>query len=1155
MPFKDVPTKVDFPGQERELLQFWRETDAFKKMCLNHKDDPKWSFIDGPITANNPMGVHHGWGRTYKDLILRFRTMQGHNLRYQNGFDCQGLWVEVEVEKEMGFTSKKDIEDYGLDKFVRRCKARVLRYAAVQTEQSMRLGYWMDWNDPDQLRELADMLMEDPAQTITVEGPNGTVTDSVEQIIGRLGLPELAGSYFTFSNENNYMIWSFLKKCWQNGWLYRGADVMPWCPRCATAISQHEIVTDGYAELTHRSVILRFPLRAEDGSQRIEDGLPESLLIWTTTPWTLTSNVAAAVGPELDYVKVRNADEVLYLSKGTLHMLRGDYTVLDKLKGEEMVGWSYDGPFDDLPAAQKPGGLTELDELISGIEINAVQAHRVIAWEEVGETEGTGIVHIATGCGAEDFELGREHGFPFLVPLEDEGHFVDGFGWLTGRHVSQVATPIFEDLERKELLYNVENYTHRYPTCWRCKTELVFRLVDEWFISMGEVYDKPREAITAEEKASSLRYQIMDVVDQIRWIPEFGHAREMDWLRNMHDWMISKKRYWGLALPIWICEGCGHHEVIGDEVELKARAIAGWDDFDGHTPHRPHIDAVKLECTQCSSVMSRIPDVGNPWLDAGIVPFSTLSYRADQDYWRKWYPADWISESFPGQFRNWFYSLLAMGTVMDSSPPFMENFGYATLLAEDGRAMHKSWGNSIEFSEAADQMGVDVMRWLFCAHKPENDLLFGYNRGDETRRRFLIPLWNVYSFFITYANLDNWEPNGGPDALLSNENFDPANSEGPTPLSDNLLDRWVLARLNQIITPVTESMENSDPLSAAIRIEAFLEDVTNWYVRRSRRRFWKSELDDDKNTAYATLYHLLVKFTRLLAPFVPFVTETMYQNLVRSVYSNAYESVHHTAWPTADSQTIDKDLIDGMALARQVASVGLSARNTAGLKVRQPLSRALAFTGGRHTLRPELIAIIIDELNVKDFEFVEDPEKLISYRILPNNKLLGPRFGAQFPEIRTALSGADAAVIAASVQAGRAITLELDGQTIELSPAEVLVQTQPAEGMAVAADKQVTVAVDATITPELRSEGLAREIVRRVQSMRKAADFDISDRITTHYQAEGDLADVFHTWGEYIKTETLTTDLIPGEPPTDSYIEKHNVDKQELILGVIRMAQ
>jgi isoleucyl-tRNA synthetase len=808
-----------------------------------------------------------------------------------------------------------------------------------------------------------------------------------------------------------------------------------------------------------------------------------------------------------------------------------------------MEGWTYDGPFDYMPANQEPGGHTALGKLTQGITATAAEAHRVVLWDQVGEEEGTGIVHIAPGCGAEDFQLGKEHHFPMVAPQEEEGHFVDGFDWLTGKHVSEIATPIFADLERKGILYHVEPYTHRYPTCWRCKSELVFRLVDEWYISMGEVYDKPRAALTAEEKARSLRYQIMDVVDQIRWIPEFGYSREMDWLRNMHDWLISKKRYWGLALPIWVCESCDHFEVIGDEHELQERAASGWEAFAGHTPHRPFVDEVKLTCPKCQGTMNRVADVGNPWLDAGIVPFSTLSYRHDRDYWRSWYPAKWISESFPGQFRNWFYSLLAMATVVDNSPPFLQNFGYATLLAEDGRPMHKSWGNSIEFNEAADKMGVDVMRWLYSAHKPENDLLFGYNRGDDARRRFLIPLWNVYTFLVTYARLDGWEPSFA---------FDPAQPEGPTPTSENLLDRWALARLNQVVTQVTEALEDSDPLNASLVLEALLDDLSNWYVRRSRRRFWKSEHDSDKNTAYATLYHTLVKLTRLLAPFIPFMTETMYQNLVRSVRPEAYLSIHHTTWPTADLACVDEKMLDQMALARQVASLGLSARNTAGLKVRQPLARVLVYAGGKATLSPELIEIVKDELNVKSFEFVEHAQKLVSYRIMPDNKQLGPRFGAKFPQVRAALAALDPGEVVQAVANEKPVLLEVDGQTVELAPGEVLISTQPVEGLAVAADKLATVAVDAHVTPELKAEGLAREIVRRVQAMRKDAGFDIADRITTYYQAGEELAEVFRRWQDYIMAETLSTALAAEVAPAGAYTETHKIEGESLELGVLR---
>jgi isoleucyl-tRNA synthetase len=583
--------------------------------------------------------------------------------------------------------------------------------------------------------------------------------------------------------------------------------------------------------------------------------------------------------------------------------------------------------------------------------------------------------------------------------------------------------------------------------------------------------------------------------------------------------------------------------VVGDEHELEERAIEDWDEFKGHTPHRPFIDKVKIACEKCNGAMERIPDVGNPWLDAGIVSFSTLSYRDDPDFWREWFPADWISESFPGQFRNWFYSLLAMATVLEGRPPFLENFGYASLYAEDGREMHKSWGNAIEFNEAADKMGVDVMRWLYCTHKPENNLLFGYNRAEETRRRFLIPLWNVYSFFSTYASLDGWTP--------SLKSFEPGAPEGPTPESDNPLDQWILARLNQVVARVTENFINSDAYTATLAFESLMDDLSNWYVRRSRRRFWKSEQDNDKNTAYATLWHVLVKMTRSLAPVIPFITEVMYQNLVRNVFADAYESVHHTDWPQADQAAVNEELVYQMDLARRVASLGLSARSNAGLKVRQPLAKVLAHVSeGSAELSDELVAIVADELNVKGLEFVAEAEALIRYKVLPNNKLLGPKYGADFPKVRAALAALNPADVAAQVAEEAPVDLKVDGKTISLSPEEVLVSTEGAEGMAVAADKLVTVAIDTILTPELKSEGLAREIVRRIQAQRKNADFSIEDRITTWYSAEDELAAVFTTWGDYIQAETLTTELVAGQPPAQAFVETHKVEGQEFTIGI-----
>jgi len=1121
--FKDVPSKVDFPKLEHEILKFWEEKKAFQKRRDMNRGKKQWSFIDGPITANNPMGVHHAWGRTYKDLYHRYKAMRGFHTRYQNGFDCQGLWVEVNVERELGFRTKKDIEDFGIARFVNLCKQRVLRYAAIQTEQSIRLGYWMDWNDPDFLRWLADKLDEDPEQVITVQGPRGPVTGTVEQIVGRLGLPELGGSYFTFSDENNYMIWTFLKKCWEKGWLYKGTDVMPWCPRCGTGISQHEIVTDGYQLLTQPAVYLRFPLRGRDH---------EALLVWTTTPWTLTSNVAAAVGPDLTYVKVKQGDWVYYLAKGTLlAAMQGEYQVLGELKGEEMVGWTYDGPFDDLPAQQRSG---------------SVEAHRVIPWKEVSEAEGTGIVHIAPGCGAEDFQLSKEFDLPVIAPLDEGGIYGEGFAWLTGRSAQEVAEDIFADLERKGLLYRIEDYTHRYPVCWRCGTELVFRLVDEWFISMGEQLDKPLEELTEEEKARNLRYQIMEVTKQIRWIPEFGLERELDWLRNMHDWMISKKRYWGLALPIWECHECGNFEVIGSEVELKERAVAGWEEFEGHTPHRPWVDAVKIRCSQCGAVISRIPDVGNPWLDAGIVPFSTLQYRTNRAYWEQWFPADWISESFPGQFRNWFYSLLAMSTVMVNRPPFLSCFGYATLLGEDGREMHKSWGNAIEFNEGAERIGVDVMRWMYCAHKPENNLLFGYNRADETRRRFLIPLWNVYSFLVTYANIDGWTPPPGSWKLETGNWEQEAGELG-------LLDRWILSRLQGVIKGMTERLDDYDAYGATRLVEAFVDDLSNWYVRRSRRRFWKSEHDADKNAAYTTLYTCLVTLSRLLAPLIPFTTEAMYQNLVCSVDETAPESVHHTDWPEPVEALVDEELMADMDLTMRVVELGRSARGTSGIKLRQPLARAVVVVNEQEQARLERLADLVrDELNVKELAFATDPTDLVEYEINLLPSVLGPKHGPRFPRLRQAVAAMDAVALARRLEAGLPIQVEVDGETVEVLPEEAEVRLKPKEGYAVATERALLVGVDVVITPELEKEGLARDVVRRIQNMRKEAGFEIADRITTYYQAGPKLKEVFADYGDYIAAETLSTALVEGAAPEGAYTGQFKLGGEELVLGVVR---
>jgi isoleucyl-tRNA synthetase len=1119
--FKPVPSSVDFAAQEQDVLRFWSESRAFDRLRALRAGGPRWSFIDGPITANNPMGVHHGWGRTYKDLFHRFAAMQGKETRYQNGFDCQGLWVEVNVERDLGFTSKRDIEDLGIAEFVVLCKQRVLNYAAVQTRQSVRLGYWMDWNTPAVLESLRDALGENPLQIMTLDGPRGPVTDTVEMLVARLGTPDLGGSYFTFSDENNYTIWHMLQSCHARGWIHKGHDVMPWCARCGTGLSQHEIVTEGYQELTHPSVTLRFPLRDRPG---------ESLLVWTTTPWTLTSNVAAAVGPELEYVQVRQGDESYYLSRGTLHMLRGSHEIVRAVPGRALDGWSYEGPFDHLPATRDSG---------------APAAHRIILWDEVGEQEGTGIVHIAPGCGAEDFALSKVHGLPVIAPLDEAGVFLPGFGTFTGQNVDQVRQPIFDDLRQRGLAYSLEDYTHRYPVCWRCQSELVFRLVDEWFISMGAPLDKPLAEVTEEVMSRNLRYQMLDAVErETRWFPSFGLDRELDWLRNMHDWMISKKRYWGLALPIYACAACGNVDVLGSREELQQRAVKGWERFEGRSPHRPYVDEVEIACSRCGAPVRRIPDVGNPWLDAGIVAMSTVGYRTDRSRWARWFPADLVTESFPGQFRNWFYSLIAMSVILERRAPFHNVFTYATLLAEDGRAMHKSSGNMVEFNEAADRMGVDVMRWLYMLQRPEKDLLFGYHVADETRRQFLIPLWNVYSFFVTYANLDEWTPGM-------------ARPQGEAPV----LDRWITARLDQVVGQVTRHLDAFEPHLAAAALQQFLDHLSNWYLRRSRRRFWShrgasSESDSDKAHAYATLYDVLTTLIRLLAPFVPFVTEVMYQNLVRSSDRQAPESVHHQSWPSP-SEAIAAPLLEEMDLVLRLVSLGHAARNTAGRKLRQPLSE-LAFTV-RQPREAEVVlrfaGLIADELNVKSVRVLDAASEAVVFRLNPLPRQLGQKYGARFPRIRQAVAALDPAAFALRLTNGEALAVEVDGESLSLLPDEVEVRMEPRVGFAAAADGPYLAALRTEVTPDLAREGLAREVVRRIQELRRNLGLHLAQRIEVTYQASPELGVALAQFAGYAAGEVLADRFAAGEVVGEESVHEFAFDGETVRLRLTPLAK
>jgi isoleucyl-tRNA synthetase len=1036
--FKPVTTRPDFIAMEHRILDLWRETRAFDLLVQQNAGHERFSFLDGPITANNPMGVHHAWGRTYKDVFQRYQAMLGKEQRFQNGFDCQGLWVEVEVEKELGLNSKREIEAYGLAEFADRCRERVCTYAGVQTEQSIRLGQWMDWEH----------------------------------------------SYYTMTDQNIEYIWHFLKTCHERGWLYRGARSMPWCTRCGTSLSQHELI-DSYREMTHLSVTIKLPLIGRPG---------EFILVWTTTPWTLPANTAAAVHPDLEYVAVRQNGELYYLGKNTLGMLRGPYTIERTLKGSELIGLTYVAPYAQLPVQR-------------GV------SHRIIGWKDVSETEGTGIVHIAPGCGAEDYELSKTEDIAVIVPIDDAGNYFDGFDWLSRRNVSEVAEPIVNDLAQRGLLYTAAEYTHRYPVCWRCQSELVFKLVDEWFISAQEI-----------------RPQLIAAARTVEWIPDWAGKRMEDWLNNMGDWCISRKRYWGLPLPFYICDQ-GHLTVIGSRAELTRLAVSGLDQL--RELHRPWIDAVKIACPQCGAVAERVPEVGDCWLDAGIVPFSTLDYLTNRPYWEKWFPADLVVE-MREQIRLWFYSLLFMSVTLVGRAPYKRVFVYEKVYDEFGRPMHKSAGNAISFGDAVERMGADVMRWMYCSANPEANLNFGYGLADDTRRK-LLTLWNVYAFFVTYANIDHFDP------LAPRI---PVDRRSP-------LDRWILARLQQVTEQCNRALGGYRPAEAPRRLEEFFDDLSNWYLRRSRRRFWKSEADEDKAAAYQTLYDVLVQTAKLLAPIIPFLAEELYQNLVRSVDQSAPVSVHLHPYPQANPALLDEQILQDTELVRRVIELGRAARSKASLKVRQPLAEMLvkpADPAERPALE-RLAAQIQDELNVKTVRFVEDLGELVTHTVKGKPQMLGPKYQREAPRVMDALRRADAAEVARAVAEGKPVTV--DGYTVLPEEIEVRVEDRP--GLSVAAEEGLAVAVTTTLTPELIQEGLARELVHRIQTMRKAADFNIEDRISTYFEtSDPTIVEVFDRFGDYVKSETLSRELVHGAVPPDAYRELVSVDGHHVTLAVRR---
>jgi len=1023
--FRKVSSSYDQHEIEPRILKFWDEHDFFHQLVQKNIGGKRFSFIDGPITANNKMGVHHAWGRTYKDIFVRYKSMQGAHQRYQNGFDCQGLWVEVEVEKELGLNSKKDIRAYGLDRFSTRCKERVREYAAVISEQSRRLGQWMDWEN----------------------------------------------SYFTMTDTNIEYIWMFLKRCHENGWLYRGKHVMPWCIRCGTSLSQHEMV-DSYREVKHPSVFLQLPIVGREN---------EFFMVWTTTPWTLAANTALAVNPDLVYVKANHGGKVVFLSKGTLAAVLGEGAeVMSEHKGEEFEGFRYKGPFAELPIQQ------------------AID-HRVVCDKMVGETEGTGIVHIAPGCGAEDFEVHKREGIGIVDPVDEAGRYLDGFGELTGMRVTEVAPIVYESLRKKGYLVKKETLAHRYPVCWRCGDELIFRLVEEWFI-----------------RCDALRKPLIDAARTVKWIPDYMGRRMEDWLNNMQDWCISRRRFWGLPLPFYHCSDCGHITIVGSRSELARLAEMSNEELP--ELHRPWIDAVPIKCERCGGKALRTEDVGDCWMDAGIVPFSTLRYKEDHEYWERWFPAEFVCE-MREQIRLWFYSMLFMSVTLEGRSPYKSVLIYEKVFDEHGEPMHRARGNVLWFDEAVDKMGADIMRWLFASQNTAYNVSFGYGPGKEIKRS-LLTFWNAYSFFMTYASLDQ------PNVVLT---------DSPT---DGLteLDRWVLSRLHTIIHEATEAYERYNVMSVVKQVEAFFDDLSNWNIRRNRRRFWRATSDTDKQAAYQTLYTVLVEVTKLIAPIVPFLSEEIYQNLVVSVHPDAPRSVHLSEFPRANRELVDEGLEADAALAKRVVSLGLSARNKAGIKVRQPLGKMLVRLEGDNEREglDRFLPDTLDELNVKAVQVVDSLQGVAEPIVRFNLKLVGPRLGPKLVEARRVLESERARVYESAVK-GEPVFLTVDGEKLPFESSELILDLEAREGYSVAATGAFAVALDTTLDEQLIVEGMVRELVRHVQVMRKDAGFNVEDRIGLYVACGDEVRSRIEQRIDFLSQETLATEVRFGESPEGAF--------------------
>ena len=1049
--YQKVDTNLNFVDREKQVEKFWKENHIFEKSMEDRKDDPTYMFYDGPPTANGKPHIGHVLTRVIKDMIPRYRTMKGYMVPRKAGWDTHGLPVELEVEKKLGLDGKEQIEEYGMEPFIQQCKESVWKYKGMWEDFSSTVGFWADMENP----------------------------------------------YVTYHDDYIESEWWALKEIWNKKLLYKGFKIVPYCPRCGTPLSAQE-VSQGYKTVKERSAIVRFKVVGEDAY----------FLAWTTTPWTLPSNVALCVNPTETYCKVKAADGyTYYMAEALLDKVLGKlgseetpaYEVLEKYVGKDLEYKEYEPLFacaGEAAAKQKK------------------KAHFVTADNYVTMSDGTGIVHIAPAFGEDDSRVGRDYDLPFV-------QFVDGKGDMTaetpyaGVFVKKADPLVLQDLDKEGKLFDAPKFEHDYPHCWRCDTPLIYYARESWFIKMTAVKD-----------------DLIRNNNTINWIPEsIGKGRFGDWLENVQDWGISRNRYWGTPLNIWQCE-CGHMHSIGSRQELFE--MSGDERAKTVELHRPYIDEITLKCPECGGTMHRVPEVIDCWFDSGAMPFAQHHYPFEnKELFEKQFPADFISEAVD-QTRGWFYSLLAESTILFNQAPYKNVIVLGHVQDENGQKMSKSKGNAVDPFDALEKYGADAIRWYFYINSaPWLPNRFHGKAVQEGQRKFMGTLWNTYAFFVLYANIDNFDPT---KYTLDYDNLP-------------VMDKWLLSKLNSVVKTVDDCLANYKIPESARALQEFVDEMSNWYVRRSRERFWAKGMEQDKINAYMTLYTALVTISKAAAPMIPFMTEEIYQNLVRSVDKDAIESIHLCDFPKVEEAWINKELEDDMEELLKIVVLGRAARNTANIKNRQPIGTM--YIKADKEMGQFYTDIIADELNVKEVKFANDVESFISYSFKPQLRTVGPKYGKLLNGIRTALAEINGTKAMNELRSTGLLTLDINGNKVELSEEDLLIETAQTEGYVTEADGDISVVLDTNLTPELIEEGFVREIVSKVQTMRKEAGFEVMDKIHIYAKDNDKILELMKNHKEEIMSEVLAEDMTLGT--TDGYVKEWNINKEPVVLGVAKM--